>query len=141
MEIDGLPLNLKVLDSIVLDYAEHEDLLNSADSADQDSGARTHEYETIDQIRSSLNKGLIEEAMSLIRASRASILEDQQLLFQLYKQVSGGIAFKLQHLSHVQDDVQLSCRHGAMVGGGGAVDWLDLDNKPGLWGELLLMLR
>jgi hypothetical protein len=100
MEIDDLPLNLKVLDSIVLDYVEHEKLL-SADSADQDSG-RTHEYETIDQTRSSLNKGLIEEAVSLIRASRASILEDQQLLFQLYKQVSGAIAFKLQHLSLVQ---------------------------------------
>lgn len=86
MEVEGLPLNLKILDSIVLDYIQHENLV-STETESRHPASDTNLRGTIDHIRSLVNEGAIEPAIKLTRQCNAKILEDQQLLFQLYKEV------------------------------------------------------
>ncbi|GAQ85873.1 LisH motif-containing protein [Klebsormidium nitens] len=57
----------------------------------------------IDHIRSLVNEGAIESAIALTNKSNANILEDQQLLFQLYKEQF------LEHLRAGSDEAAIHC--------------------------------
>jgi hypothetical protein len=85
--MDTQAVNWGALDALVLDYLDQEQLLE--DSEDNRSlGLNTNgPREMISLIRSLIEAGYITESLSLLQQHANVVLEDQRILFRLYKQV------------------------------------------------------
>ena len=85
--MDTQAVNWGALDALVLDYLDQEQLLeDSEDNRSFDlniNGPR----EIISLIRSLIESGYITESLNLLQQHAHVVLEDQRLLFRLYKQV------------------------------------------------------
>lgn len=84
--MDTQAVNWGALDALVLDYLDQEQLLE--DSEDNRSlGLNTNgPREMISLIRSLIEAGYITESLSLLQQHANVVLEDQRILFRLYKQ-------------------------------------------------------
>lgn len=77
-------MNWGALDALVLDYLEQEKLLEDLeDNRSLVNGPR----EIISLVRSLIEAGYITESLNLLQQHAHVVLEDQRLLFRLYKQV------------------------------------------------------
>ncbi|KAJ0981526.1 hypothetical protein J5N97_009781 [Dioscorea zingiberensis] len=79
--MDSMPVNCDALDSLVLDFAQSERLLDDSPSSDS--------YQSrllIRQIRRFLEDGEVDRAIDLLRFHVPAILDDHRILFRLQKQ-------------------------------------------------------
>eukprot|EP00249_Psilotum_nudum_P014020 c24623_g1_i2 orf=259-2529(-) len=83
ISMDSTTVNWTVLDTLVLDYAEAEQLLDNTNENFLGNFAIRH---IIERIRRLIEDGLIMEALDMIRQHAPSVLDDQRLLFRMYKQ-------------------------------------------------------
>lgn len=83
--MDTQAVNWCALDALVLDYLDQEQLLEG--SKDNQSLDLNGTREIICLIRSLIEAGYIPESLHLLRQHARMVLEDQHLLFRLYKQV------------------------------------------------------
>lgn len=80
--MDTQAVNWGALDALVLDYLDQEQLLEGSED-NNINGPR----EIISLIRSLIEAGYITESLNLLQQHARVVLEDQRLLFRLYKQV------------------------------------------------------
>ena len=99
--MDSTPVNWEALDTLVIDFAKSENLIEDSFSSAPDSppsspsssssslsSSSYHSRLTIWKIRRSLEAGDIDIAMDLLSSHAPFILDDHRLLFRLHKQVS-----------------------------------------------------
>lgn len=83
--MDTQAVNWGALDALVLDYLDQEQLLEV--SEENRSFGLNSTREIICLIRSLIEAGYITESLHLLQQHAHMVLEDQRLLFRLYKQV------------------------------------------------------
>lgn len=82
-------MNWEALDSLVIEFAKLENLIEHSSSAPSPSSPSSSSYHSrliIRQIRRSLETGEIDTAVDLLRLHAPSILNDHRILFRLHKQ-------------------------------------------------------
>ncbi|KAI4327465.1 hypothetical protein L6164_019924 [Bauhinia variegata] len=88
--MDSTPVNWEALDTLVIDFAKSENLMEdwsaSSPSSSPSSSSSYHSRLIIRRIRRSLEVGDIDAAIDLLRLHAPSILEDHRILFRLQKQ-------------------------------------------------------
>ncbi|GAB2282590.1 hypothetical protein Dimus_039555 [Dionaea muscipula] len=88
--MDTTPVNWEALDSIVIDFAKSERLIDdSSPRPSPPSSPSSSSYQSrllIRQIKRSLEYGDIDAALNLLRLHAPSVLDDPRLLFRLQKQ-------------------------------------------------------
>ncbi|XP_068637011.1 uncharacterized protein [Aristolochia californica] len=82
--MDSLPINWEALDSLVIDFAKSENLLEDALSSPSSSSYRSRVL--IRHIRRALEVGDIDAAIELLHSHAPNLLEDHRLQFRLQKQ-------------------------------------------------------
>lgn len=80
-------MNWGVLDVLVLDYLDQERLLEDSEDNRSFGLDPNCPREIICLIRSLIEAGYITESLHLLQQHAHMVLEDQRLLFRLYKQV------------------------------------------------------
>lgn len=86
--MDTQAVNWGALDALVLDYLDQERLLVEDSDDNPLIGPHPHNVrETISLIRALIEAGYIPESLHLLHQHAPMVLEDQRLLFRLYKQV------------------------------------------------------
>lgn len=88
--MESTPVNWEALDSLVIEFAKLENLIEHSSSAPSPSSPSSSSYHSrliIRQIRRSLETGEIDTAVDLLRLHAPSILNDHRILFRLHKQV------------------------------------------------------
>ncbi|XP_058097077.1 uncharacterized protein LOC131242454 isoform X3 [Magnolia sinica] len=88
--MESMPVNWEALDSLVINFAKSENLLedssSSSSSASSPSSSSYRSRLLIRQIRRSLEIGDIDSAIDLLRIHAPAVLHDHRLLFRLQKQ-------------------------------------------------------
>ncbi|XP_043713545.1 uncharacterized protein LOC122662056 isoform X1 [Telopea speciosissima] len=89
--MESVPVNWETLDSLVIEFAKSENLLEDLDSSSPSSQSSppSSSYRSrllIHQIRRSLEIGDVDAAIELLRIHAPFILDDHRLLFRLQKQ-------------------------------------------------------
>ncbi|KAM0948876.1 putative CTLH/CRA to LisH motif domain-containing protein [Dioscorea sansibarensis] len=79
--MDSMPVNWDALDSLVLDFAQSERLLDESPSSDSHQSRLL-----IRQIRRCVEDGDIDRAIDLLRLHVPAVLDDHRVLFRLQKQ-------------------------------------------------------
>jgi hypothetical protein len=88
--MESTPVNWEALDSLVIEFAKLENLIEHSSSSPSPSSPSSSSYHSrlvIRQIRRSLETGEIDTAVDLLRIHAPSILNDHRILFRLHKQV------------------------------------------------------
>lgn len=85
--MDSTPVNWEALDTVVIEFAKLENLIEDSSSAPSPSSSSYHSRLIIRQIRRFLETGAIDAAVDLLRLHAPSILNDHRILFRLHKQV------------------------------------------------------
>ncbi|CAL0312801.1 unnamed protein product [Lupinus luteus] len=86
--MDSAPVNWETLDTLVIDFAKSENLIEDSSHV-QSSSSPSSSYQLrllIRQIRRSLESGSIDAAVDLLHFHAPSILNDHRILFRLHKQ-------------------------------------------------------
>ncbi|CAK8562394.1 unnamed protein product [Lathyrus sativus] len=88
--MDSTPVNWEALDTVVIEFAKLENLIEDSSSAPSPSSSPSsssyHSRLIIRQIRRFLETGAIDAAVDLLRLHAPSILNDHRILFRLHKQ-------------------------------------------------------
>ena len=82
--MDAQPVNWNALDELVVDYLDHEHLVESTEDG---LSVPPSPRDIIHVIRLLVEAGCITEALHLMHQHVPMVLEDQRLLFRLHKQV------------------------------------------------------
>lgn len=98
--MDTQAVNWGALDALVLDYLDQEQLLEVSD--DKRPSGLNGTREVIGLIRSLIEAGYIPESLQLLKQHAHMVLEDQRLLFRLYKQVCVFPPFKSGQFGNVE---------------------------------------
>lgn len=91
--MESTPVNWEALDTLVIEFAKLENLIEDSSSAPSPSPSSSpssssyHSRLIIRQIRRFLETGAIDAAVDLLRLHAPSILNDHRILFRLHKQV------------------------------------------------------
>jgi hypothetical protein len=88
--MESTPVNWEALDTLVIEFAKLENLIEDSSSSPSPSSPSSSSYHSrliIRQIRRSLETGAIDAAVDLLRLHAPSILNDHRILFRLHKQV------------------------------------------------------
>lgn len=91
--MDSMPVNWEALDTLIIDFAKSENLIedsvtctSSSSPSSSPSSSSYHQRLIIRQIRRSLEVGDIDAATDLLRVHAPFILDDHRFLFRLQKQ-------------------------------------------------------
>ncbi|CAJ2635421.1 unnamed protein product [Trifolium pratense] len=87
--MESTPVNWEALDTLVIEFAKLENLIEDSSSSPSPSSPSSSSYHSrliIRQIRRSLETGAIDAAVDLLRLHAPSILNDHRILFRLQKQ-------------------------------------------------------
>ena len=88
--MDSMPVNWEALDTLIVDFAKSENLIEDSvtcSPSSSPSSSSYHQRMVIRQIRRSLEVGDIDAATDLLRVHAPFILDDHRFLFRLQKQV------------------------------------------------------
>jgi len=87
-QAENQPINLTLLDTLVVDYLYHEGVLD--ENINRENAESFSKYQdkmaTLKKIRELMLDGRIAESMELVKQIQPSVLSDQKLLFKLHKQ-------------------------------------------------------
>ena len=88
--MDSCPVNWETLDSLVMDLARSDNLVEDLPSSPSTASSSVSSYNfrlLVRRVRYFLEKGEIDEAINLLRIHAPAVLSDHRLLFRLQKQV------------------------------------------------------
>nr|XP_043617383.1 uncharacterized protein LOC122589198 isoform X2 [Erigeron canadensis] len=88
-QLSQSPVNWEALDSLVIEFAKSENLIEDSSSSTSSSSPSSSSYQyrlLILQIRRLLQSGNIDSVIHLLRHHAPSVLDDHRLLFRLQKQ-------------------------------------------------------
>ncbi|XP_026455829.1 uncharacterized protein LOC113356814 isoform X2 [Papaver somniferum] len=84
--MDSTPVNWDTLDSLIINFAKSENLLEDCTESSSPSSSGYHSRLVIRQIRKFIEIGDIDSSISLLRIHAPFVLDDHRLLFRLQKQ-------------------------------------------------------
>ncbi|XP_026445879.1 uncharacterized protein LOC113346630 isoform X2 [Papaver somniferum] len=84
--MDSTPVNWDTLDSLIINFAKSENLLEDCTESSSPSSSGYHSRLVIRQIRKLIEIGDIDSSINLLRIHAPFVLDDHRLLFRLQKQ-------------------------------------------------------